>query len=141
MAPEQLLVGGLVARDKVLFAVPGLQQLGGGGPGPLVVRAGEGKDLLPVEAAGQLLHGLGLPIHPGPQLGHGEGRGLPEAHAVGVALRLQLKPEGGQGAGMLQGLVDAQPQVILIGPPAEEPPGIHQNFVLHSMFGILYFQS
>ena len=124
MGPERLPVGGVVGEGEALFAVPGGEQPGGGGLGALVVLPLQHKYVLLLEAAGQLFHGLGLPVHAGAELGHGDGWSLPEAHAVGVALRAQLEPEHRLGAALLVGAGQAQPQMVLVGAAAEEPPGV-----------------
>ena len=51
----------------------------------------------------------------------------PEAQAEAVVVRPQLKPEGGPSRPVLVTGTDAPPQVILVGAPAVEPPGVPVN--------------
>ncbi|CAN4034314.1 SMI1/KNR4 family protein, partial [Dysosmobacter welbionis] len=61
---------------------------------------------------------------PGPQLGHRQRLGHIIPHAAGPPLRHQLEPEGGVGRPLLRGLLDREPQALLIRPPAVEPPDV-----------------
>ena len=92
--------------------------------GALVGIAAQSKFRLATQRLRQLFHRLRVPDDPRAQLGHVHGPGHPTAHAVAPVIRPQLKPEGRPGGPVLSGAFHAEPQVVLVRPPAVEPPGV-----------------
>lgn len=77
----------------------------------------------PAEPAGSFSIGA-VPVDAGAELGHGDGLGAVIAHPQAVILRRDLKIEGGDmGPPLLLG-PDGEPQVVLVGAAAVEPPCI-----------------
>ena len=83
------------------------------------------KDILLIQAVGQLQQGLVVPVHPGAVPFHDRRFGAPKAHAVAPLVGRDFEPQ--RRACALIPAVPAeqgQPQVVFVGSPAEQPPGV-----------------
>ena len=124
---EALVQGDLMGQGQGFLLVPGAQQVADLALAADIVRSRQLKDLLAVKLAHQLLQGLGVPVDLLAIAGHGGGGSGPEAHAIAVIVRGDLKIEGRAARPVLVPGADAEPQVVLVGSLAVEPPGVPVN--------------
>ena len=116
-----------MGQGQGLLLIPGAQQVADLALAADIVRAVQLKHLLAVKRPHQLLQGPGVPVDLLAIAGYQGGGGGPEAHAVAVVVRGDLKIEGGAAGPVLVPGADAEPQVVLVGPLAVEPPGVPVN--------------
>ena len=113
----------IVLEIDGLPVVPRLEQRRRLALAPGILRPTQRKDLLLVELPHQTAQRLGVLVEAPAVGGHQRRAGTPEAHAVAVIVRPDLKIEGGATRPVLIAGADAEPQVILVRPLPVEPPG------------------
>ena len=118
---EDLLVERqLMLQREGLLLVPRAQEVAHLALAAGVVRAGQGEDVLPIEAAHELFQLAGRAVDLAAVQLHQSGRGAPEAHAVAIVVRGDLEIERGAARPVILAGADAEPKVVLIRPTAEQ---------------------
>ena len=116
-------MGAAAFETQPLPVDPALEQGRGLEPALFIAVAGQRKDVLGLQTAGQRLGGRGIPLHLGAETLKRDVAAGPEAHAAVPALGVEAEPEGRTRALLPVG-PESEPEVVVHRPAAVEPPGV-----------------